>query len=77
MLAGAIDKAAPFNPVISGKLLTGSAPVYMTAHPVGAESFESTVFETPPWPSDEKVIAEELGPYLARLDAAAPAARPA
>ena len=77
VLAGATDKAAPFNPVIAGKLLTGSAPVYMTAHPVGAESFESTVFETPPWPSDEKVIAEELGPYLAHLDASAPAARPA
>ena len=37
----------------------------MSAHPIGAESFESEVFDTPPWPADEKVIAEELGPYLA------------
>ena len=58
-----------FNPVIRGKLLTGSDPVYMSAHPVGAESFESEVFDEPPWPSDEKVVAEELGPYLATLDA--------
>jgi hypothetical protein len=42
----------------------------MSAHPVGAESFESEVFDTPPWPSDERVIAEELGLYLAALDAA-------
>ena len=76
-LAGATDTAPAFHPVISGKLLTGREPVYMTAHPLGSESFESTVYESPPWPSDEKVIAEELGPYLAALDAerAAPRAR--
>ena len=32
-------------------------------------SFESEIFDEPPWPSDEKVVAEELGPYLATLDA--------
>ena len=57
--------------MIRGKLLTGRDPVFMSAHPVGAESFESEVFDTPPWPADEKVVAEELGPYLAALDAAA------
>ena len=67
-LAGAVDEAPAFNPVISGKLLTGAKPVYMTAHPLGSESFASEVFDSPPWPSAEKVIAEELGPYLARLD---------
>ena len=36
-------------------------------HPVGAESFESEVYDEPPWPSDEKVVAEELGSYLATL----------
>jgi hypothetical protein len=25
------------------------------------------VFEDPPWPAGEKVVAEELGPYLASL----------
>jgi sulfide:quinone oxidoreductase len=67
-LAGVVDEAPAFNPVISGKLLTGADPVYMTAHPLGSESFASEVFDSPPWRSAEKVIAEELGPYLARLD---------
>jgi sulfide:quinone oxidoreductase len=71
VLAGAQTKAAAFSPVIRGKLLTGRDPVFMRAHPVGAESFESEVFDSPPWPSDEKVVAEELGPYLTGLDAAA------
>jgi sulfide:quinone oxidoreductase len=69
VLAGAQTKAPAFNPIIRGKLLTGSDPVYMSAHPVGADSFESEVFDKPPWPSDDKVVAEELGPYLATLDA--------
>jgi sulfide:quinone oxidoreductase len=68
VLAGSQAKATPFNPVIRGKLFTGSDPVYMSAHPLGTESFESEVFDEPPWPEDEKVIAEELGPYLASFD---------
>jgi sulfide:quinone oxidoreductase len=71
VLAGAQEKAPAFNPVIRGKLLTGHDPVYMSAHPVGAESFESEVYDEPPWPADDKVVAEELGPYLAGLDHAA------
>ena len=70
VLAGAQANAPAFSPVIRGKLLTGSEPVYMSAHPVGAESFASEVYDEPPWPADEKVVAEELGPYLARLDTA-------
>jgi sulfide:quinone oxidoreductase len=70
VMAGAQENAPAFNPVIHGKLLTGRDPVYMSAHPVGAESFESEVYDEPPWPADEKVIAEELGPYLAGLDRA-------
>jgi sulfide:quinone oxidoreductase len=70
VLAGAQETAPAFNPVIRGKLLTGSAPVYMSAHPIGAESFASEVYDAPPWPADEKIIAEELGPYLAGLDPA-------
>jgi sulfide:quinone oxidoreductase len=70
VLAGAQESAPAFNPVIRGKLLTGRDPVYMSAHPVGGESFESEVYDEPPWPADEKVVAEELGPYLAGLDRA-------
>jgi sulfide:quinone oxidoreductase len=74
-LAGAVDSAPPFNPVIRGKLLTGSAPIYMTAHPLGSESFSSEVFDSPPWPPDEKVIARELGLYLSRLEGSPEVAR--
>jgi sulfide:quinone oxidoreductase len=70
VLAGAQENAPAFNPVIRGKLLTGREPVYMSAHPVGAGSFESEVYDEPPWPANEKVIAEELGPYFARVDTA-------
>ena len=68
VLAGSATEAPAFSPVIQGKLLTGSNPVYMTARPIGAESFESEVFDKPPWPSDDKVVAEELGPYLETFD---------
>jgi sulfide:quinone oxidoreductase len=68
-LAGADVVPEPLHPVIRGKLLTGGDPLYISARVVGAEGFESEVFETPPWPADEKVVAEELGPYLAQLDA--------
>ena len=68
VLAGAQEKAPAFNPVIRGKLLTGRDPVYMSALPVGAESFESEVYDEPPWPVDDKVVAEELGPYLTGLE---------
>jgi sulfide:quinone oxidoreductase len=70
VLSGAQTKAPAFTPVIRGKLLTGRDAVFMSAHPVSSASFESEVFDSPPWPSDEKVVAKELGPYLAGLDAA-------
>jgi sulfide:quinone oxidoreductase len=76
VLAGVQQKAPAFNPVIRGKLLTGREPVYMSAQPVGAESFESRVYDEPPWPTDEKVIAEELGSYFATLDGAREAGSP-
>jgi sulfide:quinone oxidoreductase len=64
VLAGAQTDSPRFNPVVRGKLLTGHDPVFISANPTTAESFKSEVFDTPPWPADEKVIAEELGPYL-------------
>jgi hypothetical protein len=45
------------------------APLYISARLIGPRGFESEVYDTPPWPEDEKVVAEELGPYLARLEA--------
>ena len=67
-LAGAIAHAPPAWPQIRGKLLTGGKPLYLNARLLGREGFDSEVSDTPPWPVDNKIVAEELGPYLARLD---------
>ena len=68
-LAGADVELHAFQPVIRGALLTGARkPIYMSARLIGPRGFESEVFDEPPWPADEKVIAEELGPYLSGLD---------
>ena len=75
MLAGSQTEAPAFSPVIRGKLLTGRVPLFMSARPIGAESFESEIFDEPPWPADEKVVAEELGPYFAGLDEGATSSR--
>jgi sulfide:quinone oxidoreductase len=67
-LAGADAETKPFWPVIQGKLLSGDDPLYVSARVVGAQGFQSEIHEKPPWPEDEKVVAAELGPYLATLD---------
>jgi sulfide:quinone oxidoreductase len=67
-LAGVGVETKPFRPEIRGKLLTGDKPLYLSATVVGAEGFNSDVSDTPPWPVDDKIVAEELGPYLAALD---------
>jgi sulfide:quinone oxidoreductase len=68
-LAGVGVEARPFQPEIRGKLLTGGKPLYLSATVVGREGFNSEVSDTPPWTVDDKIVAEELGPYLAGLDA--------
>jgi len=65
-LAGADNEAEPFQPVIRGMLLTGRAPLYMSARLSGTGSFESDVSDAPLWPSGAKVAAEELADYFAR-----------
>jgi sulfide:quinone oxidoreductase len=67
-MAGAPVSTPEFSPVIRGMLLTGRDPMFISARPAGAQSFESQVFAKPPWPADQKVVAEELGPYLTSLD---------
>ena len=67
-LAGAGVERQRLLPEIRGKLLTGQDPLYLRARLVGAKGFDSEVFDSPPWPVDDKVVAEELGPYLAGLD---------
>jgi sulfide:quinone oxidoreductase len=63
-LAGVEVDAEPFEPVIHGMLLTGAAPLYMSARLVGSGSFQSEVSDQPLWPSGAKVSAEELNDYL-------------
>jgi hypothetical protein len=51
-------------------LLTGRGPLYLTAGLArNGDWFESEVSSEPSWEPDEKIVAEELGPYLASLDA--------
>jgi sulfide:quinone oxidoreductase len=67
-LAGADVETAPFWPAIHGKLLTGAKPLYLSARLVDTQGFDSEVSDVPLWPVDDKVVAKELGPYIARLD---------
>jgi hypothetical protein len=53
-------------------LLTGRKPLYLAAHVVEGRGWHSEIYEQPPWPADEKVISEELGPYLRSHESAAP-----
>jgi sulfide:quinone oxidoreductase len=73
-LFGASERPSPFEPVIRGMLLTGGRPLYISARVVGGLGWRSEVHERPPWPAEDKIVAEELGPYLRQLEL--PPARP-
>jgi sulfide:quinone oxidoreductase len=65
--AGDAPVPEPLRPVIRGVLHTGAAPVYLTARMEdGRMQSEATTERA--WPPDEKVVAEELGPFLASLE---------
>lgn len=70
-LAGAAGPAAPLRPVIRGELLTGSAPLYLSAHLIHgddhADGSRSELYDHPPWLEDEELVAAELAPYLRGL----------
>jgi len=68
-LAGVGERPPPFDPVIRGMLLTGDRPVYVAARVVAGLGWRSEVYEQPPWPTGQKVVAQELGPYLDKLEA--------
>ena len=68
-LAGLGPEPPPLHPVIRGVLLTGGQPLYLTAHLIAGEGVRAQVTRTPPWPVDDKIVAEELSPYLAELNA--------
>jgi len=67
-LLGVGERPEPLRPVIHGTLLTGNRPLYLDARVIDGLGWHSHVHEQPPWPARQKVVAEELGPYLANLD---------
>ena len=67
-LAGTGERPAPLKPMIRGMLITGGRPLYVTAQVIAGLGWRSEVYEQPPWPADEKIVAEELGPYLSQLE---------
>jgi sulfide:quinone oxidoreductase len=71
-IAGLGRRPPALRPVIRGTLLTGGPPLYMAAHVVAGLGWQSEIYERPPWPVEDKIVAEELGPYLRNLEPAAP-----
>ena len=66
-LAGLAERPAPLRTVIRGTLLTGTRPLYVAARVIDGLGWQSEIYEHPPWPSDEKIVAEELGSYIRTL----------
>jgi sulfide:quinone oxidoreductase len=66
-MAGADVTPEPLRPVIRAVLHTGKQPLYITAR-IEDGRVESEVTTDRAWPADEKVAAEELGPFLRSLD---------
>jgi sulfide:quinone oxidoreductase len=67
-LAGVAIEPQPFNPVVRGMLLTGTAPKYLKAHITGGHGFSSEISDTPSWSPPVKIAAKYLAPYLDERD---------
>jgi sulfide:quinone oxidoreductase len=67
-LAGVGERPPPLDPVIRGMLLTRDRSLYIAAHVIAGLGWHAEVYHQPPWPGGQKVVAEELGSYLANLD---------
>jgi sulfide:quinone oxidoreductase len=66
-MAGVDLEVEPLRPVVRAVLHTGTQPLYITARLQDGD-VESEVSTERAWPADEKVVAEELGPFLRSLD---------
>ena len=66
-MAGADVTPEPLRPVIRAVLHTGREPLYIAAR-IEDGRVESEVTTERREPDDEKVMAEELGPFLRSLD---------
>jgi sulfide:quinone oxidoreductase len=66
-LAGVAPRPEPLRPLIRGVLLTAGRPLYLTARVLDGLGWSSEVSDRAPWPDEGKIVAEELGSYLAGL----------
>ena len=64
-LAGVGERPPCLQPLIRGKLSTGNDRLYIAAQVTDGLGWRSEVYERPPWPADEKIVAEELRRYPA------------
>ena len=65
-LASGTDEPPVLRPTIRGVLYTGEQPLYLSAW-LEEGGTVSKVTTEQAWPADEKVVAEELGPFLQSL----------
>jgi sulfide:quinone oxidoreductase len=62
--AGIGQRPEPLRPVIRAVLLTAGDPLYLQAHLLSARGWQAEINTERPWPTDAKVVAEELDRYL-------------
>jgi sulfide:quinone oxidoreductase len=67
-LAGVGDRPPPLKPVVRGTLLTGTRALYVAARVIDGLGWQSEIYDQPPWPPEEKIVAQELGSYLRLMD---------
>jgi len=63
-LAGVGAEPEPLHPLIQGILLTGGAPVYLSARLTGGRGLHSELGESASWTPPAKIAARHLAPYL-------------
>jgi len=63
-LAGARVAPSTFRPEIHGVLLTGGAPVFLTARLAAGRGLHSEITDHPTWSPPVKIVARYLAPYL-------------
>jgi sulfide:quinone oxidoreductase len=63
-LAGVGPHPRPLRPILRGRLLTGSDPLYLFAHVIDGHGWNAEVYRHSPWSLEEQVVAEDLGQYL-------------
>jgi sulfide:quinone oxidoreductase len=72
--AGADVDPKPFEPVLRGLLLTGSAPTYLRAELSGGRGETSLAASEALWWPPGKIVGRHLAPFLARVAGVEPLA---